>query len=439
MDLLFLANRAKEIFTLYFNRFLVFFANKVIPLSLSDALARLVGFLVLALIARRFGTEEIGLYNLGIVVAAYAISLSDLGTSQIGVRLVAGGHADREVVYTLSCRRLVLLSFALIFTVTYSYVQGAIGTVGPLFLAFPLSAIFAAFSHDWLFWGRERYWEMTFFGGIRALTFLVGALLAFLLQGSIGAIALAYIVSYGTSMFWSWRRSRISSFGVFTTTTITTTKVLVIKEFAWLNMLPLSLAIIVNQLFHTGDILLLGVMSNEHQLGIYSMASRPLFVLFSIFYIGTTSVYPWLARKDKERTLKKKHSMMLVWGAGLMGLAFGAALYPLAGILLKFIFGDTNVSSEIISVFHIRLWTLPFEFMLSTYGIFFNATGRNRALLIGSTFGALTNLMGNIFLIPYSGAKGAAFVSIISYFVSILTFFIMTNLSLNDGEHERKN
>lgn len=419
MDLLFLANRAKEIFTLYFRRFLVFFSNKVVPLALSDALARLVGFLVLALIARRFGTEEIGLYNLGIVIAAYAISFSDLGTRQIGVRLVAGGHADSEVVYILSCRRLVLLFFALLFTVAYAFIQGSIGRVGLLFLAFPLSAIFVAFSHDWLFWGWEQYWEMTFFGGIRALTFLIGALLAFLLQGGIGAFALAYIISYGTSMFWSWRRSRIPPFG------ISTTKVSAIKEFAWFNMLPLSLAVIVNQLFQTGDILLLGVLSNERQLGIYSMASRFLFFLFSIYYIVTNSIYTWLSRKSREGGLDTKELFVLIGGSGLLGLMVSILLYPASDLLLMTMFGMSNALPDVIKVFHILLLVLPLEFMMATFGTLFVGMGRNVDVLICIAIGTFINLAGNVYIIPSYGAKGAAIISIISYLASIIAFFVI--------------
>lgn len=412
--------RVEGIFTLYYKRLLAFFANKVIPLVLSDVLARLVGFFVLALIARRFGTEEIGLYNLGVVVATYAISFSDLGTRQIGVRLVAGGHKINEVVYALSCRRSALLSFALLFAMGYVYVQGATMTVGPLFLAFPLSAIFLAFSHDWLFWGKEQYWEMTLFGGIRALIFLVGVLWVFLLQKGLGAIALAYMMSYGVSMLWSWHRSKTPPFGASITTTVPG-----IKEFAWRNMLPLSLAVIVNQLFQTGDILLLGILSNESQLGIYSMASRLLFLFFSIFYVGTNSIYPWLARKSKQGGIDDKQLFLLIGGSGLLGLLLSLLLYPISEFVLVIIFGRLIVSPDVINTFHILLFVLPLEFTMATLDTIFVSMGKNFDVLLGIATGAFINLAGNAYAIPGYGAKGAAIVSIISYAISILIFFVI--------------
>ena len=189
------------------------------------------------------------------------------------------------------------------------------------------------------------------------------------------------------------------------------------------RVFTLGLSNLLNLVFMNADILLLGAMTTTHEVGRYSAACKPLYIIFTGFWLLTDALYPHLAKLEAGG---RAHSVLLRALAGLAVLASAAALVLglLAPWLLTLIYGSTLGAGRL---FQILLIALPLDFCFSLLWTVLVSRGYDRAVLYSLATAATVNVVLNLVFIPRFQANAAAWATVASYallFSAVLIFVL---------------
>lgn len=178
------------------------------------------------------------------------------------------------------------------------------------------------------------------------------------------------------------------------------------------------------------DLVMLGLMRENDEVGIYKIASTvgavASFVLMSLNMVimprcvslltaGETEALQHLVRRTAQASFVAALTsilVVLVWGEFLLGLLFGAnfrAAYPALLVLM---------SGHAVSAFFGPLTLL------------LNMANLERETLVGVVIGAMTNILANLLLVPHFGGLGAALATTSSILVWNVFLFLRTKKKL---------
>ena len=205
------------------------------------------------------------------------------------------------------------------------------------------------------------------------------------------------------------------------------------KELNLRSAVFLGIAIFFNQTFQSFDVLLLGGMSNTHEVGIYNAAYKILFLVFGGYYLLTQGLFPEIAKRSESSVLIKS---LLKYGAisFLFGVIVAVIIAFFSTQIISLIYGVKFLAAQ--RVLNILLLALPMEFFVALMGTALTGMGYNKILFFVTVLGAAINIILNIFLIPRFMSIGSAWATVLSYLILtfvILIFFIrkmLTNIKL---------
>jgi O-antigen/teichoic acid export membrane protein len=286
-----------------------------------------------------------------------------------------------------------------------------------LFTFSAMGALYAL-SLDWAAWGRGRLYLVGLARSVIPLSILVflaigrspgervlwwavaGNGFGFLLQGAI---------------FWAWWRKQPSQ-GVYGETLES-----IRESLAWRRTRIMGLAWMCNLAFNTIDVLMLGLLSNPEQVGLYGAAYRILNQLLVTYYLLTQVLYPRFSRhriEDRARMLRGRILLPLA-GAGVL---IAAVISVSRGMLLTIEFGHQFLAA--CPLLLLLAWSIPFDFVTSYLSNAYIAWGMEKKILICTGIGAASNIILNLAFIPSYGARGAAINTLVSYaiFLAALGF-----------------
>jgi O-antigen/teichoic acid export membrane protein len=169
------------------------------------------------------------------------------------------------------------------------------------------------------------------------------------------------------------------------------------------------------------DTVMLGMMRDDMEVGIYNVAYRIMEGGFFIPTIIMIVFFPMLAKRDRFKEIFGK----LLFILGGIGLGTSIALYLLSPTLIGLIYGPKFFGS--IAVLQtLSLVILPVFFgNLTTQSLV--ALDLNKLYLLVTLLGALLNITINYFVIPPLGAVGAAWATLVTEtFVALLCgYFVL--------------
>lgn len=165
------------------------------------------------------------------------------------------------------------------------------------------------------------------------------------------------------------------------------------------------------------DVVILGYLSTNEETGIYSLAQKLSEVLYMIPVVLIDSLYPTLTKHylNTNKLIKEQ-------GQTLFDIAVGASIITtliavsLASISITLIFGNGYQKS--IDVFYIHAWSCIAIAMNTARHRWLATLSLQRYIPIVTVVGLITNISVNLYLIPRYGAIGAAYATLISYFLS---------------------
>lgn len=397
-------------------------------LAVGHAIARLCALALLAFIGRELGAEALGELALGQTLALYVKTGTDFGTCEIGARLVARRtQAAPAILRTIQSKRMLLTGIAVAIACLYAW-KGPVpsSTRGVLFV-FAISAASFGLSPEWLMWGLEKYGAIASFVVIIAGVYLLGAVIAVsvVARNPLIWVAMAYGLGLVAGVNLLWRLWWRQSVGGLPSAMKEQVRREVELETKWKVVGTLGSALLINQLFQSIDVMVMGALSSATEIGFYSAGRRLLITVFGIYYIVTQIAFPVMARAGRTR----QRYRVLVWaiiGVTIAGSLIAVVLGMFASDILCAIYGQGLAGAS--RSLRVLSCTCPLEFATAMLAAMLMADGRNRVLLGAIGAGAIAELATTVCWVPAHGAVGAAWAKIVSYLVLLATMKILSGL-----------
>ena len=300
-------------------------------LATGEVFGRIATFTLFAYVSRYFGVQVLGIIALGQTVASYVMECSDQGLKLIGARLLARNPdlASYVVPFVLK-RRAALTAAAVALGALYAIIGPLPSEARACVLAFDLAVVPYAFALDWVAWGLGHFGVLSIWRSGVSMVYVALAIVAMRLTlRPIASISRRQYSERGAGSGFSLaavegalepatrdKLCRIRS------------RTQAAEELRPRRVLALGLSNLLDLVFMNADILLLGAMTTTHEVGRYSAACKPLYVIFMGFWLLTDVLYPHLAKLEAGA---RAHSVLLLALAALAVLASAAAL--LLGLL----------------------------------------------------------------------------------------------------------
>ncbi len=240
---------------------------------------------------------------------------------------------------------------------------------------------------------------------VRVLLILIGASViyfsaAFSLQFFIAMIALVFIYNrMSQTTIWQWKFSWKES------------------KFLLKDSWPLIFAGIFSALLLKVDQVMLGNMSDNKGVGLYNAAVRISELTYLLPMIFIRSSHPILVKTfnlNKKEYFTQLRKLLLMLNVIAYLLVILVILF--SDNIILFLFGNEYFESHKILMIHII--SSIFVFIGNPVGIWIINENKTKFSLISKSIGLIINVVLNVILIPNYGGLGAAYATLISYFIS---------------------
>jgi len=199
--------------------------------------------------------------------------------------------------------------------------------------------------------------------------------------------------------------------------------------------LPYGIALVLNTLYFRMDTILLSLMKDLNEVGMYGVAMRMLDVLVIIPVYFMNSVLPIMTRYlDEKNTKIKKLLQYSLDFLIAMGIPIVVGVVILSPKIVQLVSSEEFVSGNLFQygadlALVILIFALLFSFINSLFGFTLVALGKQIKLLWINLFCVIFNLISNLIVIPFYGFRGAAITSVLSeLFILVATFWAVRKI-----------
>jgi polysaccharide transporter, PST family len=392
-------------------------------LFLDRALRLCVGLFISVWVARYLGPEQFGTLNYATALVTMFGAFASLGLEGIVVREIVRTPSLTAVIlssaFALRLCAGILSIIVLMFSVTLmrpdDYQSAClIGIIGA-------GLVFQAFDVIDLWFRSQVQSKYSVFAKNAAFIVSAAVKVALVLsRSSLAAfawVALAETAMGAAGLIWFYVRSH--SFSDLWRPAIKTTQRL-LKE-SW----PLILSSITTMVYMRIDQIMIGQMLGDKEVGIFSAAVRISEVWYFIPTAIMSSAFPSIITlKRKNEVLYNARLQMLYTVLTMLGLCAAIIVTFVSNDLVRALYGTKFAPAADILSLHI--WSGIFIFQIIASGSWLLAENLQQYSLYRSAIGCVVNIVLNIYLIPAYGIKGAAYSTIISYGVILLSLSFFT-------------
>ena len=378
----------------------------------ADRILRMGASLVVGVwVARYLGVQQYGLFNYILAFVSLFTPIFSLGLDDVVVRHIVRQPSNKEeILGTTFWLKLLGGIASVLFAIGGMFFLGEHETLKIWLVAIlAMAGIFRAADTIELWFQSQVQSKYTVIA--KNIAFLLNSLikialiltkaplLAFawvtLAEFAMSAIGLliVYQVKVSSLLLWRWSFS--------------TAKTL-LKE-----SVPLIFSGFAIMIFMKIDQVMLGQMTGNNEVGIYSAAVRISEIWYFIPAAIVSSVAPSIyAAKEKSESLYYQRIGQLLRLLTCISLAIALPMTFLSDKIIMVMFGSGYAEAGPILAIHI--WTSLFVFMGLATSPWFIAEGLNHVSLGKNLFGAILNIILNLLLIPKYAGFGAAIATIIS-------------------------
>ncbi len=378
----------------------------------ADRILRMGASLVIGVwVARYLGVQQYGLFNYALAFVSLFSPIFTLGLDDVVVRHFVRQSSDKEeILGTTFWLKLLGGIASVLLAVSTMFFLGENETLKIWLVAIlGMAGIFRAADTIEIWFQSQVQSKYTVIAknaafllnsGIKIALILTKApLLAFawvtLAEYAMSAIGLLIVYQVKGSSLWLWRWS------------FSAAKTLM-KE-----SLPLIFSGFAILIFMKIDQVMLGQMIGNSEVGIYSAAVRVSEIWYFIPGAIVSSVAPAIyAAKEKSESLYYQRLGQLLSLMTCISLAIALPMSFLSNKIIMVMFGSGYAQAGPILAVHI--WTSLFVFMGLATSPWFIAESLNHVSLGKTLFGAILNIVLNLFLIPKYAGLGAAIATIIA-------------------------
>jgi len=394
--------------------------RSILHLAPGEALNRLCSVAIVVFLGHLYGVVVLGVYALAATISQYLQTIIDFGLRHVGARLVAQRpQSANEIVRRVQRRRLTMAGAVLPFILVYIFSVRLPAGMKVFLFVFSLSSTLYAASLDWVAWGKGQLRLVGFARAVVPLSILVFLLLG---RGNSGQVlwwavagnVVGYLLQATVSWSW-WTKQKPREAAAEELKAIS-------DSMAWRRTSIMGVAWLGNLAFNSIDMLMLGVMSNPQQVGLYSAAYRVLNQVLVTYYLLGQSLYPELSRQSsaqRSRMLRAKVLLVLLGAGGMIAAVVSALRRPVLAIL----FGNQFLVASPLLL--LLAWAIPLDFLTSHLSNAYIAWGMEKKILLCTIVAAATNIILNLIWIPAYGATATAVNTLISYVILLIALAIV--------------
>ena len=376
-----------------------------------------------AIAGRVLGPAGFGLYATGAALVEVGRVIASSGLDYLVAREVASDPSSASRVATNASAVKILAGVVTYFlllglVIWLDYPPPVLGVV----LVLGSALFFENLSDvvDAVFQGREQMQATSrAFALSGAFLFVSGAaaLLGGLgLTGYVACFALSFIVRFGF-ITRAARREKVAQIGA---SQLQRTEILRMLRAG----VPLFGATVLSLIFHRMDLLMLGKMAPEVQVGLYAAAVRIIDVVVLLPRILATAVYPAL-RRDLERD--KGEALRLLAESSRITLllcsAAGLGVWLLAPLAIRLIPGEAFLPA--VGALRVLSFGVVLQGGAHVFARLLLALDAEREFAFVAFFSLLLNAALNLLWIPRLGIEGAAWATLCSYSASLLLYLVV--------------
>lgn len=378
--------------------------------GISLGLSLVVGILV----ARYLGPVDYGKLNYVITFAIIIVSISSLGLDNIIIKkIIASKERQNEIINTSLSLRFFSSIILIPTGILLIHLLREDHTINLLAYIILSSVVFRTIDvTDFWFQSyiKSKYVVLakvisfSFYGLTRLLFIYLGSTVisfafAFLLEGALRSLFLAwfYVNQSGTSfgLKFDWSLSKV-----------------LLKE-SW----PLLFSAITVLIYMKIDIVMLGSMSTDNEVGLYTAAVKLSELWYNIPVIVTATLFPIILKYKKENVQLFNERMQLLYDIMFISmLAVSVFIFITSEQVISLLFGVDYLPATNMLVIHI--WSTIFITFSVIRGKWLIANNLEIYTALTQGLGAITNIILNLFLIPKLQGIGASIATLISYFIA---------------------
>lgn len=376
-------------------------------LMMGQLVSNIAGLLSTAYLARVLLPEGFGVLGWGIALLGYLGLVVNPGVDRHAVREIA---RDPDLLNSMTGNvigfRLSVALFLYLVLAAVIFLFGPEGLKGTVLLVQAAGLFVTAITIDFSFQAMQRMGAIAWRQIATSLLILAGV---FLFVADTGDVPFAAAVSMLASAIAAI--GMLCAFARMQPGFRPRLEFPVVREMLK-KSLPVALAAFLTAIFISADIVMLGFLSDDHEVGLYSAASR-IFILavMPATMIGTAFLPHLAATRDnaeaRQSALTLHAKALLLFG--IMVVAGGVAcVSPLIALLFGPAFGEAEmIVTLLVCATGLAYFRLCLDAPLMAWG---QDNWRIRALGIG----AVANVLLNLYLIPLYAGEGAAIATIIS-------------------------
>ncbi|MBE0429211.1 MAG: flippase [Thermoleophilia bacterium] len=366
--------------------------------------ARLASVPFLIYVAASLGPSLFGVFSFVLATVEMISSLSDLGMSRYGARAIVRMKQGRErmagMILTFQVATSVLLSgLALLFILALAPEQpklnvALLGLAGIFFSAF-------IFTTETIFTGFRRFGASATLAVLGRLAYVALGVLVLALGYSVTAVMMAFVAGMAVEsvLRMGYTLARVTSFSLrFGASEF--------KEVA-VGTLPFAVTAIAILVFYRADMIIMGALRGDRDVGIYS-AAYSFFSFFMWFPIVLSrALLPGLTSRFLENPRDAEQSSWFWYRAvGIVGIPISFTMTMLARPLFETLLPAAYEGSII--TLQILMWAIPPLMMVSLGFIALTVTDREKQGARTTLVTAALIVALDLVLIRLFGPVGAA-------------------------------
>ncbi|MDR1819085.1 MAG: flippase [Methanobrevibacter sp.] len=377
-------------------------------LTLSQIITNVMGFFWTTLYARYLGVADFGVINFAIATMSVATIFMDVGMSTYIVRDISRNKEQtNKYLGNMIPLKIFLSSATVLCIILILRVMNYPSIVILISLIFGIQT--AIMNMNGLFYGVfQAFRKMKYqaFGSIINSTFLLSfVVIAIELDLGIVSIALAYLISIAITAIYLAKSIRIVNVGIQ-------------FDFKfWIETMkkaaPFGLTALFSSIFFTTDQVMLGSISGDYALGIYSAAYRILTVFITIYTMYTVAIFPLMSKlyKNSDSILKITYEKSVKYLLGLvLPICVGISFY--ANDIVILVFGKDYI--VVGNVLQLLIWNLVFTFMNGISDSLLNSTNHEVGVTKRTAIAGVFNFALNLIVISKFSYYGATISTLIS-------------------------
>lgn len=185
-------------------------------------------------------------------------------------------------------------------------------------------------------------------------------------------------------------------------------------------------------IFGNTDKVMLQLMIGDEETGYYSAALTCATMTSFIFAAIIDSARPVILENKKSNQKRFENSVTALYTVSVyFALIQCILITAFASLIIKIMYGSSYFAS--IGILRVVVWFTTFSYLGSVRNIWILAENKHQHLWKINILGALSNVVLNLFFIPFMGAIGAALASLITqFFTNVIVGYILKPIRKNN-------